>query len=140
MAVQSQLDQYGHALIIDCHSFSEIPFERDLNNKCSRPDIIGTDAFHTSQALQDLTHQFFISQGLSVGLDWPYLNHGVNGLLPANKRVQSILIEVNRKLYLDAGTRTRNLHFNQIKSVLNHYLHLIRSNVNDIFYPINNES
>jgi len=57
-----------------------------------------------------------------------------------NKQVQSILIEVNRKLYLDAVTCTRNSHFNQIKSVLNHYLHLIRSNVNDILYPINNES
>ena len=141
-AVRNELKKYGHALIIDCHSFSDIPFERDLNKKTPRPNInIGTDAFHTSQALRDLTHQFFVSQGLSVGLNWPYSGTMVPmAYYHKNKQVQSILIEVNRKLYLDAVTCTRNSHFNQIKSVLNHYLHLIRSNVNDILYPINNES
>jgi len=129
-------------LIVDCHSFSAIPFERDLNKQSNRPDInIGTDVFHTSQALRNLTHQFFVSQGLSVGLNWPYSGTMVPmAYYHKNKQVQSILIEVNRKLYLDAVTCTRNSHFNQIKSVLNHYLHLIRSNVNDILYPINNES
>jgi len=142
VAVKKQLDQFGHALMVDCHSFTDIPFERDLNKKVPRPDInIGTDPFHTSQTLQDLTLEFFTSRGFSVGLNWPYSGTMVPmAYYQKNRQVQSILIEVNRKLYLDAVTCTRNRHFNEIKSVLNQYLHLIRSNVNDIFYPINNES
>ena len=35
-----KIDKYGIATIIDCHSFSDTPFETDLNKTPNRPDIL----------------------------------------------------------------------------------------------------
>jgi N-formylglutamate deformylase len=51
-AVQAQLNTLGFSTIVDCHSFSENPFKRDLNKNMPRPDIcIGTDNYHTPNDL-----------------------------------------------------------------------------------------
>jgi N-formylglutamate amidohydrolase len=56
-AVHNQLSENGTALIIDCHSFSDIPFKRDLNKRANRPDFnIGTDIFHTPDPLIRFTN------------------------------------------------------------------------------------
>jgi N-formylglutamate amidohydrolase len=72
-AVQNQLDLFGKALIIDCHSYPSIPLTRDLDKSSKRPDFnIGTDSFHTPQKFIDLSVAFFEKAGYSLGVDWPY--------------------------------------------------------------------
>lgn len=71
-AVGDQLNRVNKALIIDCHSFPDIPMIRDLNQDKNRPDInIGTDAFHTSDYITVETKHFFECNGYSVGINWP---------------------------------------------------------------------
>ena len=101
-AVEKQLAQYGKALILDCHSFPDIPFQRDLNQDPGRPDYnLGIDEFHTSGELLELAKQFFISRNLSVGINTPYSG----SIVPIkyyrkNKNVRTIMLEVNRNLNL----------------------------------------
>lgn len=57
--VETALNSSGEALIVDCHSFPDMPFKRDLNQKMNRPDInIATDEFHTSVELLTKTKNF----------------------------------------------------------------------------------
>jgi N-formylglutamate amidohydrolase len=99
--VDDSLKQHGRCLIIDCHSFpaQPLPYETDSN----RPDIcIGTDTFHTSTELVDGLSEAFKALGYVVAIDSPFrgtivpLNH-----YHTDRRVSSIMIEVNRSLYDD---------------------------------------
>jgi N-formylglutamate amidohydrolase len=102
-AVKIQLEKSSAVLIIDCHSFPNIPFERDLNKVVPRPDFnIGTDSFHTPDKIKDTASEFFKSKGYSVFIDKPYKGTFVPlKYYRKNKNVQSIMLEVNRKLYMN---------------------------------------
>ena len=97
--VDTCLVQYGHCLIVDCHSFSAypLPYEKDTN----RPDIcIGTCEFHTSSELEHSLSEPLTSMGYEVAINSPYsgtivpLKHYYK-----DPRVSSVMIEVNRRLY-----------------------------------------
>ena len=102
-AVEKELESTGRSLIIDCHSFSDIPLPHEESKKMPRPDIcIGTDSFHTPDALRDWTVDYFRSCGYSVEINDPFSGT----LIPmkfyqTDQRVQGIMIEVNRNLYKD---------------------------------------
>jgi len=105
--VDECLEQHGRCLIIDCHSFpaQPLPYELDRN----RPDIcIGTDTYHTSSEVKDCLSAAFETCGYLVAIDSPFsgtlvpLKHYRN-----NRRVSSVMIEVNRSLYADPNGFTR---------------------------------
>lgn len=123
MAVDRANDLKGHVFIMDCHSFSSTPLPYEPDQKPNRPDIcIGTDSFHTPKELLEITHQFFSDKGYSVKNNSPYagtivpLKH-----LCKNKDVHSIMIELNRALYLKEGTNEKNAYFSTLKQHLKEY-------------------
>jgi N-formylglutamate deformylase len=128
-AVAGQLAQNGQAMIIDCHSFPDIPIEQSLDKRPDRPDFnIGTDAFHTPPRLTDLSEQFFRERGYSVGIDWPYSGSIVPlEYYQKDKQVKSIMLEVNRKLYLNEGSPEKSKDYKQTKVVIKDYLNWIRN-------------
>lgn len=127
-AVALQLKRYGKALIIDGHSFPDVLIEQSLDKRPNRPDFnIGTDAFHTPQELTDLSAQFFESRGYTVGIDWPYSGSIVpNEFYQKEIRVNSIMLEINRKMYLKQGSTERSSEYDSTKAVVRAYLELIR--------------
>jgi len=128
-AVNDQLLHYQKALIIDCHSFPNIPLKRDLDQNLKRPDFnIGTDAFHTPQHLIDLSVSFFEKAGYSLGIDWPYKG----SLVPLehymkNKNVQSIMLEINRSLYIQEPTNEKTKQYLEIKKLTAAYIKTLKS-------------
>jgi len=122
-AVSSQLKDHGAALIIDAHSFPEKPFYRDLIQDLNRPDLnIGTDAFHTPDALSEFSMNFFKERGYTVEINRPYSGT----IVPApfyckNPKVHSIMLEVNRRLYLENGNEKKLEKFEKIKKIINEY-------------------
>ena len=129
-AVAGQLKLFGKALIIDCHSYPSHPLKRDRRQELDRPDFnIGTDAYHTPQVLVDISRDFFAKRGYSLGIDWPY-----NGsMVPLeyyqqNRNVQTIMLEVNRKLYLKQPTNERSESYLEIKSVTAEFIRAIKMN------------
>jgi len=126
---RKHLKQFGKATIIDCHSFSNIPFQRDLDQSPNRPDFnIGTDRYHTPRQLITLSTEYFGAAGFSLGVDWPYSG----SMVPVeyhrkDKRVQSIMLEVNRKLYLKGRFPEKSDRYGKIKNVTKGFIELIRS-------------
>lgn len=106
-AVSHVLAEHGRCLIIDCHSFPSValPYERRHPDE-PRPDIcIGTDDFHTDKALAERFMSTFAAEGWRVALDSPF----AGALVPASRyrkdrNVGSIMVEVNRGLYMDERT------------------------------------
>lgn len=127
--VNKHLLTFGKALIVDCHSYSDIPFVRDLNQDNNRPHFcIGTDTFHTPDYLIEASLKFFEERNYSVGLDTPYSG----SIVPMehykkNKNVQSIMLEINRKLYLNDGTNEQSSTYVQTKEIVTEYLRMLKN-------------
>jgi N-formylglutamate amidohydrolase len=113
---EAALRKYRRALLIDCHSFPSRPLPYEPDQRQDRPQIcIGTDPFHTPADLITSLLNSFESAGLITQLDAPFSG----ALAPARyycteKRVVSIMIEVNRSLYMNEGTGKRGDRFKTI--------------------------
>jgi len=100
-SVQAELEELGSAMILDCHSFSNEQLPHEPDGK--RPDFcIGTDAFHTPSALVKKLQNELKSRGYSSLVNEPF----AGTIVPfeyynTNANVKSIMIEVNRSLYMD---------------------------------------
>ena len=100
-AVSDKLKEYGECLIIDCHTYSDQPFKRDLDQAEPRADIcIGTDEIHTPPNVTDTIINFFTKRGFSVKENSPYVGCIVPRKYYQNPNVHSVMIEINRKLYM----------------------------------------
>ena len=129
--VEKMINDVGSCLIIDCHSFPNIPLERSLDKRGGRPDInLGTDSFHTPQSVVQLSEQFFKEKGFLVGIDYPYTGSIVpTKYYQKNQDVSSLLVEVNRRLYLNQGTNEKSERYNEIKTIISEYLELIKKEI-----------
>ncbi|MCK9416912.1 N-formylglutamate amidohydrolase [Candidatus Dojkabacteria bacterium] len=90
--VLSILEKEGVVRIIDAHSFNGFDSNIDI--------CIGYDDYHTPKYLLEYVVQFFQSNGYVVELNNPY--SGTYVPMPYfqnNGNVQSIMIEINKKLY-----------------------------------------
>ena len=118
--VKSRLQKNGTALIIDCHSFPAIPLQYELNQSSDRPDIcIGTDDFHTPEALTNKFVKLFKERGYSIAINRPFNGSLVPGIYyQKDKNVQSIMIELNRRLYMEERTGEKSSGYDKVKSDL----------------------
>jgi N-formylglutamate amidohydrolase len=127
--VNDELKQSKTALVVDCHSFPSTPLKRALSQDLHTPDYnIGTDAFHTPKELIDFSKDYFESLGYSLGIDTPYSG----ALVPIehyqkNKGVEAIMLEVNRRMYLNEPTNEKSENFETTKSVLQGFLDGLRN-------------
>jgi N-formylglutamate deformylase len=126
--VSSELARQGNALVVDCHSFPSCPLPCDRDQSVPRPDFcIGTDSFHTPEALAESTALNLRKLGYTVRLNRPY----EGTLVPMesykrDRRVASIMIEVNRRLYMDEMTGMKSGEFGPLKEQIESILSLIR--------------
>ena len=101
-AVEESLLANNHCLIIDGHSFPALPLPYELNQTAFRPDFcLGTDDFHTSEELAARVEKILESCGFSTARNQPFSGT----IVPMkhhrkDQRVQSLMIEINRWLYL----------------------------------------
>ena len=116
-AVGAAVGRYGRCLIVDCHSFpsKRLPYEQgDASH--SRPDIcIGTDSFHTSGEIAAAFTTAFRDSGWTVSINEPF----AGAIVPASRygqdsRVGAVMIEVNRRLYLNEVDATRGSDFDDV--------------------------
>ena len=131
IAVTNQLESFGKALIIDCHSYPNRPLKRDLDKNLNRPDFnIGTDPYHTPKYLIDLSVTFFKNAGYTLGIDWPYKG----SIVPMehykkNKNVLSIMLEINRALYLIDATNEKSPRYFETKEVVSEYIKTLKNSL-----------
>lgn len=125
-AAKRIIDRYGGALLIDCHSFASVPlpYEDEPSENgmgLFRPDIcIGTDPdFHTPDWLSGYMIQAFEDRGYSVSVNVPFSG----SLVPPkyyhrDERLLSVMIEVNRGLYMNEKTGERELGFSDVRGAI----------------------
>lgn len=122
--VKIELEKYGKALIVDCHSFPSHPLQCDKDQSIPRPEFcIGTDSFHTPKSLSQTTALNLKKMGYSVRMNQPYEGTLVPmAFYRKDRRVASIMVEINRSLYMDemAGAKTSAFDFTkkQMQSLL----------------------
>ena len=111
---QKKLSMYGKCTLIDCHSFSN---ERYWFHDASLdlPDIcIGFEDNHVDKKLVEIIKEEF--KGYNIGINTPYMG----SLVPTDYwgkdfRVKSVMIEINKKLYLKPDNTIKSENFNTIK-------------------------
>lgn len=114
---QETLDIHDTCTLIDCHSFSNKRywFHEDIK----LPDIcIGFEDLHVDKDLVEKILAMF--SDYSIGINKPYCG----SLVPTNywgkdTRVKSVMIEINKKLYLEEDNITKNKNFDTIKEKIN---------------------
>jgi N-formylglutamate deformylase len=131
LEVERILERFDRCLIIDCHSFPSKPLPYELDQDLNRPDIcIGTDPFHTPKELIEAALSFCEANGIKVAIDKPFAGTYVPlKYLGKDKRVSSIMIEVNRGLYMNEETgikltrfiRTKKLITSIVKNIVNNF-------------------
>jgi N-formylglutamate amidohydrolase len=106
----------GVCLIVDCHSFPSLALPYELDQTSHRADIcIGTDQFHTPLTVRDSIAAVAHAEGYSVAVDAPFSG----ALVPLasyrkDRRIMSVMIEVNRRLYMNENTCVRNQDFEKV--------------------------
>jgi N-formylglutamate deformylase len=119
-AVATALERFKCCTILDMHSFPSRPLPYELDQRSDRPDIcIGTDDFHTPEALADGLARRLSAEGVTVALNRPFGGTMVPmRYYRKDRRVMSIMIEVNRGLYLDEATGEAGERFEHVQSML----------------------
>ena len=128
-AVKYQLQTYGKALILDCHSFPNTPLKRSVHQTIPRPEInIGTDNFHTPQKLIDFSVEYFTNRNFTIGLNYPFSGTIVPmEYYRKNNKIESIMLEINRKLYLREISNEKSEHYKVTKLAVQEYIELLRN-------------
>lgn len=100
--VEDKLNENNLCVLVDCHSFSDIPFKTDINQNLNRPDFcIGVDSYHTPEWLYKPFINYLNDNNYSVQINSPYDGTIIpTKFYKKNKSVYGMMIEVNRKLYM----------------------------------------
>lgn len=127
--VKLSLEQTKSCLILDCHSFPSYPLNRALVRDEIRPDFnIGTDSYHTPKFIIDESINYFETKGYTLGIDTPYSGSIVPmEYYQKDQRVTSIMLEVNRGLYLNENSNEKSEGYNKTKEIVQNYMDLLRS-------------
>lgn len=116
--VTNILKKYDRCIIIDFHSFSD-EMVKKLFNIDNNPDIcIGIDNYYTDETLIDFTINHFKKYGYSVEINKPYSGTIIPNKYfnKGDKRISSIMIEVNKRIYLQDKNK-----FYKLKNCLDDY-------------------
>ena len=118
--VEELLAKFDECLIIDAHSFPAIPLPYENAQKMKRPQIcIGTDPYHSPEYLIEYVRNFFDEINLPTEINLPFEGCYVPPkFLRQEKRVKSIMIEINRQLYMNDDTGEKNDFFGEIKNII----------------------
>jgi len=110
----------GICLIIDCHSFPSVALPCELDQSSERADIcIGTDPFHTPSEIREAIVAAAKEEGYSVAVDAPF----AGALVPLSsyrkdRRIWSVMIEVNRRLYMDEHSGSMIPDFAKVRAAV----------------------
>ncbi len=115
-------DQFGLAVLIDCHS---MPSAKANRNHDPKADFVIGDRFGTSCStwLSSCAVGLLQNMGYHVTLNRPY----AGGYITENygrpdRGVHALQVEINRALYMDETTHTPHSGFQQVRSDLMEFL------------------
>ena len=126
--VAEKLNTFGKCLIVDGHSFYEEPLPYEFDQNHNRPDIcIGTDEYHTPKPVEQVLSGYFRQRGYSVEINRPFAGSIVpSKYYRSDSRVSSVMIEINRRLYMDRNLN-KTLGYKRVKEAVVTAIRLLES-------------
>ena len=120
------VDLVENVLLIDCHSFSNLP---NLLNS-NPPDIDICIGYNDDETCPDKNiianiAQYFISLGYKIGINEPFSN---SKTFSVPVTYHSIMIEVNKRLYMDEQTLEKTEGFVKLRQDIQSLYHILLSN------------
>ena len=104
-------------VIIDLHSYSDELVKR-LFNRTNNPDIcIGINNYYDKELL-DFTTKYFNDAGYSTKINYPYSGSLIPNKYMNDKRVKSMMIEINKRIYSE---EFKNIMYNYFKLLRRKY-------------------
>jgi N-formylglutamate amidohydrolase len=102
-AVQWILLAFERCVLVDLHSYPSAPLPYELDPSAHRPGVcIGTDPFHTPEALRSAVADAFSGVTGGVAVDTPFAGTYVPlGQYRSAANLTSVMVEIRRDLYLD---------------------------------------
>lgn len=125
--VRRIVNENNYCIIIDAHSFPSKPSRYELYQDTKRADFcIGTDSFHTPRSLVRVICNCIEKMGYNVEENKPFSGTIVPlDLYGSSVPVFSVMIEVNRRLYMDEVNQTRNEHYDTVKKAIDKIIDVI---------------
>jgi len=116
-------------LVIDCHSFSD-KMANKIFGESKNPDIcIGYDEEFVDLEVVEIISRNFRDYGYSVEMNTTYKGSFVPNVVINNPKyretTKSVMIELNKRIYLDENNSKQESDFYLVKSVLNTILNEI---------------
>lgn len=129
--VSQKLKKHGKCIIIDCHSFSSERLKYEECNENKRPDFCiglnanegGNEADRIIRRIEEEKKKVYedgewVERNYKIKINSPFSGSIKPLKYIDDKRVISVMIEVNRYLYMDEITGKRNGNFDIIKRLL----------------------
>ncbi len=114
--------RYPRILLIDLHSYSDEILQGDRTERGRTPDIcVGTDPGFTPGRLADIVCGAFSGEGFSVTINDPYEGCMVpNAVFLGRSGCDciSVMVEINKRIYLDGAGKTDGNRMGQIRRLL----------------------
>ena len=132
--VKLLLSKQGVCLIIDAHSFPSKPLPYEIidgKRQLQRPDVcLCYDPYHMNKDLLRKAEWYFMKQcGLSVAHNEPFSGSMVPyQFYRREPRVISLMIEINRSLYMNEQTGERNNQYSQVKKWITGFYSCVLNN------------
>ncbi|HXG83252.1 MAG TPA: N-formylglutamate amidohydrolase [Pyrinomonadaceae bacterium] len=116
-AVSEELKKSGSSLVLDGHSFPSRPLPCHDDQTEPTPDFcLGTDSFHTPKKLTETIERKIKKLGYTVEINRPFAGAFVpSAYYKKDKQVAALMIEVNRRLYMDEESATKSENFNRVQ-------------------------
>lgn len=119
--LHEQRKVFGMAVLFDCHSMPREALKSAPFAGRRRPDIILGDRFGVScdRWITDTAEKLFQDAGFTVARNAPFAGGHITKHYGRPKRgVHALQIEIDRSLYMDEKTVTRNANFNVLCATL----------------------
>ena len=117
--IQSRLERFGRAFILDCHSMPSKNFFE--NEDLSLPDFILGDCYGSSCNKNNINFlkDFLVNNNYSVDINYPYAGGYITKNYHNHKlNIETLQIEIRRDLYMNEINFEKNRGFSKIKDIL----------------------
>jgi N-formylglutamate deformylase len=113
--------RFGISLLIDCHSMPNDALQNAMAPGGQRPDIVLGNRFGASASapIFDIVETAFKNQGFIVGRNTPFAGGHITQKYGSPSKGQHVVqAEINRSMYMNEDTITKNMHFEDLRQRL----------------------